>query len=204
MPTAGAVRRRHPPASGSASRPMGPLLAFSRGVDAMNAAFGRLADWLVLLACVVSAGNAFLRYGFSLGSNAWLELQWYLFAGVVMLGASYTLFRNEHVRVDLVYGSLRERARLWVDVIGIALFLLPAMALLAWMTWPFFVDSWNRGEMSSSPGGLIRWPAKILLPLGFALMTAQGLSELIKRIALLRGIRLPDGRIHASYVRPEQ
>ena len=183
---------------------MGPLLAFSRGVDAMNAAFGRLADWLVLLACVVSAGNAFLRYGFSLGSNAWLELQWYLFAGVVMLGASYTLFRNEHVRVDLVYGSLRERARLWVDVIGIALFLLPAMALLAWMTWPFFVDSWNRGEMSSSPGGLIRWPAKILLPLGFALMTAQGLSELIKRIALLRGIRLPDGRIHASYVRPEQ
>lgn len=183
---------------------MGPLLAFSRAVDAVNAAFGRIADWLVLLACLVSAGNAFLRYGYSLGSNAWLELQWYLFAGVVMLGASYTLFRNEHVRVDLVYGSLRERARLWVDVLGIAFFLLPAMALLAWMTWPFFLDSWMRGEMSGSPGGLIRWPAKILLPIGFALMVAQGLSELIKRIALLRGIRLPEGRVVASYARPEQ
>ncbi|WP_237215808.1 TRAP transporter small permease subunit [Falsiroseomonas oryziterrae] len=183
---------------------MAPLLAFSRAVDSMNAAFGRAAEWMVLLACAVSAGNAFLRYGFSLGSNAWLEAQWYLFAGVVMLGGSYTLFRNEHVRVDLVYGSLRERARIWVDVIGIALFLLPAMALLAWMTWPFFLDSWTRGEMSSSPGGLIRWPAKILMPLGFALITLQGLSELIKRVALLRGIELPHGRLHASYARPEQ
>jgi len=183
---------------------MAPFLAFSRAVDAMNAAFGRVAEWMVLLACAISAGNAFLRYGFSLGSNAWLEAQWYLFAGVVMLGGSYTLFRNEHVRVDLVYGSLRERARIWVDVVGIALFLLPAMALLAWMTWPFFVESWMRGETSSSPGGLIRWPAKILMPLGFALITLQGLSELIKRVALLRGIELPHGRLHASYARPEQ
>ncbi|WP_270937606.1 TRAP transporter small permease subunit [Falsiroseomonas oryzae] len=183
---------------------MGPLLAFSRAVDALNARLGRVADWLVLLACAVAAGNAFLRYGFSQGSNAWLELQWYLFAGVVMLGASYTLFRNEHVRVDLVYGSLRERARLWVDVVGIALFLLPAMALLAWMTWPFFLDSWMRGETSSSPGGLIRWPAKLLMPVGFALITAQGLSELIKRVALLRGIPLAADRLHASYHRPEQ
>lgn len=183
---------------------MGPLLAFSRAVDAMNTAFGRVADWLVLLACVVSAGNAFMRYGFSAGSNAWLELQWYFFAGVVMLGASYTLFRNEHVRVDLVYGALGERARVWVDVIGITVFLLPAMALLAWMTWPFFVESWVRAETSSSPGGLIRWPVKILLPIGFALMVAQGLSELVKRIAVLRGIRLADGRLHASYARPEQ
>jgi TRAP-type mannitol/chloroaromatic compound transport system permease small subunit len=183
---------------------MGPLLAFSRAVDAVNAMFGRVADWLVLLACAVSAGNAFLRYGFSRGSNAWLEAQWYLFAGIVMLGASYTLFRNEHVRVDLVYGALRERARLWVDVLGIALFLLPAMALLAWMTWPFFLDSWMRNETSSSPDGLLRWPVKILLPLGFALITAQGMSELIKRVALLRGIRLPAASLHASYHRPEQ
>jgi TRAP-type mannitol/chloroaromatic compound transport system permease small subunit len=183
---------------------MGPLLAFSRAVDSLNTAFGRVADWLVLLACVVSAGNAFLRYGLSLGSNAWLELQWYFFAGVVMLGASYTLFRNEHVRVDLVYGAIRERARLWVDVVGIGLFLLPSMALLAWMTWPFFVESWVRAEISGSPGGLIRWPVKILMPLGFALMVAQGLSEMIKRIALLRGIPLADGRLHASYARPEQ
>jgi TRAP-type mannitol/chloroaromatic compound transport system permease small subunit len=183
---------------------MAPLLAFSRVVDRVNAAFGRLADWLVLLACAVSAGNAFLRYGFSLGSNAWLEAQWYMFAGVVMLGASYTLFRNEHVRVDLVYGSIRERARIWVDVIGIGLFLLPTMALLAWMTWPFFVESWVRAEVSSSPGGLVRWPAKLLMPLGFTLVTLQGLSELIKRVALLRGIVLPEGRLVASYARPEQ
>jgi TRAP-type mannitol/chloroaromatic compound transport system permease small subunit len=183
---------------------MGPLLAFSRVVDSVNARFGRLADWCVLLACAVSAGNAFLRYGFSLGSNAWLEAQWYLFAAVVMLGGSYTLFRNEHVRVDVLYGTLSERRRIWVDVIGIGLFLLPAMALLTWMTWPFFLDSWARGETSSSPGGLIRWPAKILMPLGFALITLQGVSELIKRVALLRGIHVPEGRIHASYARPEQ
>jgi TRAP-type mannitol/chloroaromatic compound transport system permease small subunit len=188
---------------------MGPLLAFSRAVDAMNQAFGRVADWCVLLACAVSAGNALLRYGFSLGSNAWLEAQWYLFAAVVMLGASYTLQRNEHVRVDLVYGSLAHRARIWVDIIGIGFFILPAMAMLAWMTWPFFVESWVRHEMSSSPGGLVRWPAKLLMPVGFALITAQGLSELIKRVALLR----PDwhaqltSRPHtlvAEYTRPDQ
>ena len=183
---------------------MGPLLAFSRGVDAMNAAFGRIADWMVLLACVVSAGNAFLRYGFSQGSNAWLEAQWYLFAGIVMLGASYTLFRNEHVRVDLIYGWLSERSRLWVDVVGIALFLLPAMALLAWMSWPFFLDSWAQNETSSSPGGLLRWPMKLLMPLGFAVITAQGLSELIKRIAVLRGHWVPEDQLHAAYTRPEQ
>ncbi|MGG5822485.1 TRAP transporter small permease subunit [Falsiroseomonas sp. HW251] len=183
---------------------MAPFLAFSRAVDAMNTAFGRVADWLVLLACLLSAGNAFLRYGISLGSNGALEAQWYMFAGMVMLGASFTLFRNEHVRVDLVYGSLPWRAKLWVDVLGLAFFLLPAMAMLAWMTWPFFVESWVRAETSSSPGGLLRWPVKVLMPLGFALITAQGLSELIKRIALLRGIELPAGRIHANYERPEQ
>ena len=183
---------------------MAPLLAFSRAVDALNTMLGRVADWLVLLACLLSAGNALLRYGFSLGSNASLEAQWYFFAGVVMLGGSYTLFRNEHVRVDLLYGSLPERARLWVDVVGIALFLLPAMALLAWMTWPFFLEAWVRAETSSSPGGLVRWPAKLLMPVGFALITAQGLSELIKRVALLRGIAVPEDRLHASYARPEQ
>ncbi|WP_137179117.1 TRAP transporter small permease subunit [Roseomonas sp. AR75] len=183
---------------------MGPLLAFSRIVDSVNARFGRLADWCVLLACALSAGNAMLRYGFSLGSNASLEGQWYLFAAVVMLGGSYTLFRNEHVRVDVLYGALSERRRIWVDVIGISLFLLPAMALLAWMTWPFFLESWVRAETSSSPGGLIRWPVKLLMPLGFTLITLQGMSELIKRVALLRGIPVPEGRIHASYARPEQ
>lgn len=183
---------------------MAPFLAFSRAVDALNTGFGRVAEWLVLSACLLSAGNAFLRYAASLGSNAALEGQWYMFAGMVMLGASLTLFRNEHVRVDLVYGSLPWRAKLWVDVMGLTLFLLPAMAMLAWMTWPFFVESWIRGEVSPSPGGLLRWPVKVLMPLGFALMTLQGLSELIKRVALLRGIELPPGRIHANYERPEQ
>ncbi len=183
---------------------MGPLLAFSRGVDALTTGFGRIADWLVLIACTVSAGNAFARYGFSSGSNAWLEVQWYCFAGMVMLGASHTLFRNEHVRVDLVYGSLRMRARIWVDVLGLIFFLLPAMALLAWMTWPFFVEAWVRAEVSSSPGGLIRWPVKLLMPLGFFLMSLQGLSELVKRIAVLRGIELAKGQLHAVYARPDQ
>ena len=182
---------------------MAPLIAFSRAVDAVNAVFGKLADWMVLFACAISAGNAFIRYGVSYSSNAWLEVQWYLFAGIVMLGASYTLFRNEHVRVDLVYGNLPERGRLWVDVFGIILFLLPAMVLLAWMTWPFFVDSLLRGEGSPNAGGLLRWPVKLVMPLGFLLLTLQGLSELIKRIALLRGIR-PAAEVVVEYHRPEQ
>ncbi|MBX6745545.1 MAG: TRAP transporter small permease subunit [Acetobacteraceae bacterium] len=182
---------------------MAPLLAFSRIVDRVNAVFGKVADWTVLLSCAISAGNAFVRYGVSYSSNAWLEVQWYLFAATVMLGASYTLFRNEHVRVDLLYGNLGERARLWVDVFGIIVFLLPAMALLTWMTWPFFLDSLIREEGSPNAGGLLRWPVKILMPVGFALMTLQGLSELVKRIALLRGQK-PDVELVTEYHRPEQ
>lgn len=182
---------------------MAPLLAFSRVIDRISAVFGKIADWAVLLSCAISAGNAFVRYGVSYSSNAWLEVQWYLFAATVMLGASYTLFRNEHVRVDLLYGNLGERARLWVDVFGIIVFLLPAMALLTWMTWPFFLDSLIREEGSPNAGGLLRWPVKILMPVGFALMTLQGLSELVKRIALLRGQK-PDVELVTEYHRPEQ
>ncbi|MCS6933516.1 MAG: TRAP transporter small permease subunit [Acetobacteraceae bacterium] len=182
---------------------MGPLLAFSRAVDAMNRGFGRIAEWCVLAACLVAAGNAFVRYGFSFTSGASVEAQWYLFAAVVLLGASETLQRNGHVRVDLVYGSLRERARLWIDVFGLVFFLLPAMALLAVMCWPFFVESWTRNEISPSPGGLLRWPVKFLLPLGFALVALQGVSELVKRIALLRGLS-PEAEVVTSYERPLQ
>jgi TRAP-type mannitol/chloroaromatic compound transport system permease small subunit len=182
---------------------MGPLLAFSRGVDKMNAKIGVLADIAVFASCFISAANAFVRYGLSYSSNAWLEVQWYLFAATVMLGASYTLFRNEHVRVDIVYANLSPRARLWVDVFGFIFFLLPATILLAWMTWPFFMDSFVRNEGSPNAGGLVRWPVKILLPIGFALLTLQGLSELIKRIALLRGYTPDPDAIH-EYVRPEQ
>ena len=182
---------------------MGGLLAFSRAVDKMNYYVGKIADWTVLLACAISAGNAFVRYGISYSSNAWLEVQWYLFAATVMLGASYTLFRNEHVRVDLLYGNMGERARLWVDVFGFIFFMLPAVILLTWMTWPFFVDSFVRGEGSPNAGGLLRWPVKILMPVGFFLLVLQGFSELIKRIALLRGIR-PEGEVVVEYHRPEQ
>jgi TRAP-type mannitol/chloroaromatic compound transport system permease small subunit len=182
---------------------MQALLGFSRGVDAMNEKIGRVADWLVLSACLISAGNAVVRYGFSWSSNAWLEVQWYLFAGTVMLGAAYTLKRNEHVRVDLVYGSVPQRIRLWIDVFGIILSLLPAMLLLAWMTWPFFMDAWVRHEGSPNAGGLLRWPVKLMMPVGFALVALQGLSELVKRIAALRGLG-PDAVGIADYQRPEQ
>jgi TRAP-type mannitol/chloroaromatic compound transport system permease small subunit len=182
---------------------MKPLLAFSRVVDDINAAFGRMADWMTLLACAISAGNAFMRYGISYSSNAWLEVQWYLFAGMVMLGASHTLFRNEHVRVDILYGNMSERVRLWIDILGIIVFLLPSMLLLAWMTWPFFLDSFMRGEGSQNAGGLLRWPVKLILPVGFLMLSLQGLSELIKRIALLRGLQ-PASEAVVAYERPLQ
>ncbi|MFC3127127.1 TRAP transporter small permease subunit [Pseudoroseomonas globiformis] len=182
---------------------MSALLGFSRAVDRVNAIFGEAASWMVLLSCAISAGNATIRYGIHYSSNAWLEVQWYLFGGTVMLGAAYTLLRNEHVRVDLVFGSLSQRAKLWVDVFGLVLFLLPAMSMLAWMTLPFFLDSFLRGEMSSNAGGLILWPAKILLPVGFTLLTLQGLSELVKRVALLRGID-PHAEVVTEYHRPDQ
>ncbi len=182
---------------------MGAALAFSRVVDRVSTGFGNLAAWAVLIACGVSAGNALLRYGASVSSNAWLELQWYLFAAVVMLGASYTLLRNEHVRVDIFYGAAGHRGRLWIDIFGFTVFALPAMALLLWMTWPFFLDSFTRGEHSPAPGGLLRWPVKLLLPLGFALMVAQVLSELVKRVAVLRGVEMGEGAF-LEYRKPEQ
>jgi TRAP-type mannitol/chloroaromatic compound transport system permease small subunit len=182
---------------------MGPLLAYTRVVDRISTGVGRIADWAVLLSCLISAGNAFIRYGLDYSSNAWLEVQWYFFAATVMLGASYTLLRNEHVRVDLLYGAMGPRARLWVDVLGFTFFMLPAMILLAWMTWPFFLDSFLRDEGSPNAGGLLRWPVKLLLPAGFLLLCLQGVSELIKRIALLRGIR-PEGEVVVEYHRPEQ
>jgi TRAP-type mannitol/chloroaromatic compound transport system permease small subunit len=167
---------------------LGGLLAFSRLVDAVNERLGRIANWMVLLSCVVSAGNAFSRYGYSLSSNAWLEIQWYMFAAMVMLGASWTLNRNEHVRVDILYGRLSTRGQVWVDIVGGLLFLLPAMVVMSWASWSAFHESWRIGEMSQSAGGLIRWPAKLLLPVGFALLGLQGLSEIIKRVAYLRGM----------------
>jgi len=163
------------------------LLRCARAIDVVNAWAGRIAVWLVLIACLVSAAVAFARYAFNIGSNAWLEIQWYLFAGMVMLGAAYTLKMNEHVRVDVLYGSLSPRGKAKLDLAGFIVFLMPAMLLLGWLSWPFFASSFVTGEMSSNPGGLIRWPVKLMLPLGFALVALQGVSEIIKRVAYLRG-----------------
>lgn len=149
------------------------------------AQFGVIANWLVLLACLISAGNAASRYLFSASSNAWLEIQWYMFAGMVLLGAPYTLQVNEHVRVDLIYGMVSERARIWIDIVCSVLFLLPICLLLLYFTLPWFLDSWRLGEGSPNTGGLLRWPVKLVLPLGFGLMALQGVSEIIKRIAAL-------------------
>jgi TRAP-type mannitol/chloroaromatic compound transport system permease small subunit len=145
----------------------------------------------VLFACLISAGNATSRYLLSASSNAWLEVQWYMFAAMVLLGGPYTLKVNEHVRVDVLYSAVTERARLWIDILGCLLFLLPICVILIYFTWPWFVESWRINESSSNAGGLIRWPVKLLLPVGFALMALQGISELIKRIdALIRHHRL--------------
>jgi TRAP-type mannitol/chloroaromatic compound transport system permease small subunit len=207
---------------------VGFLLKFSGLVDWANEKLGRLANICVLLSCLVSAANAMIRYAFDISSNAWLELQWYMFAVIVMLGASYTLQKNEHVRVDVVYMGLSERKQIWVDILGGIFFLLPACVLLGWLAWPFFMQSiegypklaadslgflhWlgamtgflvgidSGAEVSSNAGGLIRWPVKLLLPLGFALIACQGLSEIIKRIAALQGLI----KIDAKYERPEQ
>jgi TRAP-type mannitol/chloroaromatic compound transport system permease small subunit len=141
-----------------------------------------------------------MRYGFSLSSNAWLEIQWYLFGGMVMLGASYTLKMNEHVRVDVLYSRYSERTRLWVDLIGGALFLLPMTVIIGWLSWPLFLNSYEIHEVSGNAGGLLRWPVKLLIPAGFLLLTLQGISEIIKRAAMLTGHLRPD----AHYERPLQ
>ena len=179
---------------------MKSLLAFARTVDGISDRFAGAAAWAVLASCLISAGNALVRYGLDTSSNAWLEIQWYLFAACVMLGAAQVLRLNEHVRVDLFYGRLPPRARAWVDLLGLLLFLLPVMGLMLWLSWPLFVQAFLSGERSGNVGGLLRWPALLMLPLGFALVTLQGLAEAIKRIAWLR--HALDIDLH--YERPRQ
>ncbi len=171
---------------------MQALLALAHGIDALNEAIGRAVKWLVLLATLVSATNAGLRYGFDLSSNAWLELQWYLFALIFLLGAGYTLKHNGHVRIDVLYGRLTPRAQAWIDLLGGLLFLLPVAGLMAWLGWAVFAESWAIQEHSPDSGGLLRWPIKLALPVGFGLLFLQGVSESIKRAAMLAG-RLPYG-----------
>lgn len=167
---------------------MRALLSLSRLIDAVNDGIGRLAYWLVLVAVIVSAGNATIRYTFSNSSNAWLELQWYLFAAVFLLCSGYTFLRNEHIRIDIVLGKFSKRVQAWVDIFGILVFMFPMTLLIMILSWPMFWDSYITHEMSSDAGGLIRWPSKLLVPVGFFLLTIQGVSELIKRIAFLAGV----------------
>jgi TRAP-type mannitol/chloroaromatic compound transport system permease small subunit len=165
-----------------------PLLGLCRVIDAINDRIGRIIMWLVLAAVLVSAINAVVRKAFSVSSNAYLELQWYLFAAVFLLGAGYTLLKNEHVRIDFVAGRWRRRTQVWVDVLGILIFLLPLCVWVVVQSWPVFMQAYVSGEVSSNAGGLIRWPAYLLLPAGFVLLALQAISELIKRVAWLRGL----------------
>ena len=162
------------------------LLAIARAIDRMNMTFGAVAAAAVFAACMVSAGNATVRYLANSSSNAWLEIQWYLFGACVMLGASDVLRLNEHVRVDVLYGRLSGRAKAWVDLLG--------------MLVPWFLDAYRTHEMSGNAGGLVRWPVKLLLPLGFGLLALQGLSEIVKRVGFLAGVH----RMDTQYERPLQ
>ena len=168
-------------------RKMKLLYKLSKAVDGLNTQVGRLTMWLILAATLISAGNALVRKFFNMSSNGLLEIQWYLFAAVFMLGAGYGFLKNSHVRIDFISTKLSDRARNWVDVLGIAFVLIPFCLITIALGWPFFMQALVSGEMSQNAGGLIRWPAYVLIPLGFALLLLQALSEMVKRVAFLRG-----------------
>ncbi len=172
------------------------MLALSRFIDRFNEAVGRSVAWLVLAAVLVSAGNAVVRKLFNTSSNAFLEVQWYLFSAIFLLAAAQTLLRQEHVRIDLLSARLSARSRAWIDVFGIVCFLFPLVAVVIDLSWPLLARAYLSGEMSGNAGGLIRWPVLALLPLGFGLLGVQGVSELIKRVAFLRG-DLPESPVRA-------
>ncbi len=164
------------------------LVGLARGIDGLTEKLGTVVPWLVLFAVLVSAINAIVRKAFDISSNAFLEMQWYMFGAVFLLCSGYTLLRQEHVRIDVIYGRFSRRTQVKIDIFGTLFFLLPMCALLLWFSWPFFLSSFNSGEVSSNAGGLVVWPAKLLIPLGFVLLTIQGVSELLKRITFLKGL----------------
>jgi TRAP-type mannitol/chloroaromatic compound transport system permease small subunit len=167
------------------------LLSLSRLIDRLSNRVGSLIYWLILVAVLVSAGNAVVRYAFNLSSNAWLEVQWYLFSAVFLFGAGYALLHNQHVRIDVVSGMLSKKTQTWIDILGTIFFLMPMAIAIMWMSWPVFVEAYTRNEVSTNAGGLTIWPARLMVPVGFFLLVLQGFSELIKRIAFLRGM-IPD------------
>lgn len=161
------------------------LLGISRGIDALNEKIGAWVSWLSLAAVLVSSANAIMRYSFDLSSNAWLELQWYLFSAMFLLAAAYSLRHNEHVRIDIIFNRLSPKKQAMIDTFGVIIFLFPMTLLIIYDGWKFFEEAWRIQEMSANPGGLIRWPVKILIPVGFTLLFLQGISQLIKQIAFL-------------------
>ena len=171
------------------------LLRLSRGMDAISDWIGRVLIWALFATVIVSTANAVVRKVFSVGSNAWLEVQWYLFAAVFLLGAGYAFLHNAHVRIDFISGRLSARTRNIIDIIGIVAFLTPLAWILLQLSWPLFVKAWQSGEMSQNAGGLIRWPVLALVPLGMVLLLAQAASELVKRVAFLKGL-IPDPLAH--------
>ena len=172
---------------------MRALLAVSRWIDAATRTIGQSVAWLIVVAALISGGNALIRKIFDVSSNTWLELQWWLFAAVFLLAAPWTLALNEHIRIDVVNERLPRWARNAIEIIGHVFFLLPMAALVAYTSWPFFVSSYEQNEQSSNFGGLPQWPVKLLIPVAFALLFVQGLSELIKRIAIINGDLPEDG-----------
>ena len=166
---------------------MAPLLRISALIDAINERVGKTVYWLVLVAVLVSAGNAIIRKLFNMSSNAFLEAQWYLFSAVFLLCSGFTLLRNEHVRIDVITGRLSPKAQAWIDVFGTVFFLLPMALLFIYLSWPVFVRTYTHGEISTNAGGLMIWPARLLVPIGFTLLSLQGLSELLKRVAFIAG-----------------
>ncbi len=167
---------------------MQALLKFSRAVDWLNTQIGKYIIWLILASTVISGVNAAVRKGFNISSNAYLEVQWYLFAAAFLLAAGYTLLNGEHVKIDVISSRLSKRGQIWIDVIGFTLFLAPVCFAILWYGTPFFLQGFRSGEMSSNAGGLIRWPVYLMMPLGFGLLMLQGASELIKRVAFLKGL----------------
>lgn len=167
---------------------MRSLLSLSRLLDALNRGVGRFVSWLILIVVFISAGNAVSRKWFDMSSNAWLEVQWYLFGAIFLLAAGYTLLNNEHVRVDVLHAKLSERGQVKMEIFGVLVFLLPVCIMVCWLSWPVFVDSYVSNEMSSNSGGLVRWPAKLLIPVGFLLLILAGISHLIKCIGFLQGL----------------
>jgi len=176
------------------------LLRFADWIDAGSERLGQALKWLVLAASLISAGNALVRYSLHTSSNAWLEIQWYLFGAMFLLGAGYALKHDEHVRVDVLYSRYGNRTQAWVDVIGGVVFLLPTALLIAWLSIPMVTNSVRINEMSSDAGGLLRWPIKLVIPLGFLLLAVQGVAEIIKKLAVARGLRPPGRR----YEKPVQ